>query len=104
MRVESYLLMKLFIASLRETKRAEETLSIASILRCRSRAAASSASDSSTKTTISFWFSRSLISASIFSASSETLPMMIRHATMIATVAKDMKPWVVMLRKPSRIR
>ena len=34
----------------------------------------------------------------------ETLPMMMRQATMMATVAKDMKPCVVMLRKPSRIR
>ena len=33
-----------------------------------------------------------------------TLPMMIRQAMMIVTDAKDMKAWVLMLRKPSRIR
>ena len=30
--------------------------------------------------------------------------MITRHAMMIVTDAKDMKPWVVMLLKPSRIR
>ncbi len=36
--------------------------------------------------------------------SSDTLPMIIRQAIIIVTDAKDMKPWVVMLLKPSRIR
>ena len=40
----------------------------------------------------------------MFRLSSVTLPMMIRHAIMIVTVAKDMKPCVPMLRKPSRIK
>jgi hypothetical protein len=40
----------------------------------------------------------------MFRESRETLPMMMRQAIMMVTEAKDMKPWVVMLRKPSRIR
>ena len=44
------------------------------------------------------------MSASMFTDSSDTLPMMIRHAIMTVTEAKDMNPCVVMLRKPSRIR
>ena len=36
--------------------------------------------------------------------SRKTLPMMIRQAMIMVTDAKDMKLWVLMLRKPSLIR
>ena len=77
---------------------------MASTLLCSARASFSSVMVSSTKATTSFWFSRSFMSASMLTESSDTLPMMIRQAIMTVTEAKDMNPCFVMLRKPSRIR
>ena len=68
------------------------TLGTASMLLCNAAAWLSSLISSSTKATISFSFSRSLISASMFTDSRDTLPMMIRQAIMMVTDAKDMKP------------
>ena len=91
-RLSSYLLMKFSIALLLETNSTEETFGTASRSLSSEAASVSSVMTSSTNATISFWFSRSAISALIFTDSRDTLPMIMRHAIMIVTDAKDMKP------------
>ena len=98
------MLINFCMASSRETNSALSIFPTARMLLSSAFAVSSSAMLSSTNATISFCCSRSAISLSIFSDRSVMLPMIIRQAVMIATEAKDMKPCVLMLRKPSRIR
>ena len=63
-----------------------------------------SAQDSSMKAVNSFFASKFPSMAFTFTATREKEPIISRQHTIIHTAAKDIKPWVKMLLKPSAMK
>ena len=91
------------MASARLMNSAPATLGTASISGSIALAS-SSVRFSSMKATTSFSLSRSAIISFMFTTSRPKLPMMIRQAMVIVTVAKLISPWLNMPVKPDFIR